>query len=580
MNQPYRALQAGLLCIALLLVGIVAPSHAAQSQPGSQTNQLIITYRAGQDLSEGNTVQRESRMDSLSRAAGVRLTYVRRMSGERQHVVRLPRRMALDEVERIAQRLRTTPTVLAVEPDERVYPMLAPNDPRYGEQWHYGLPAPKFGANLEAAWDITTGSANLVVAIIDSGVRLDHEDMVGRSSAGNPGYDMIDDVLTANDGDGRDSDPSDPGDWVTTTEAFDPDSFFFGCDPADSSWHGTHVAGTIGANGNNNIGVAGINWNSKLLYVRALGKCGGFTSDTADSIRWAAGLPVPGVPFNTTPARVINMSLGGGSACSTISQNAINDAVGAGATIVVAAGNSDAPVASPASCNNVIAIAATGPTGQKASYSNFGPEVDLSAPGGDQSTFNTTDGVLSTINTGTEGPAASSYVYYQGTSMATPHVAGVASLMLSANPSLTPAQIESLLKANVTPFAAGGPATVNCTTSTCGTGILNAGAAVQAALNTLAFTNGAPPNARPNVPYSFTFTASGNPAPTFSIGGALPSGLAFNTATGVLSGTPALLTGGSYPLTVTASNGVGLDAVYSFTLVVQGSYAFLPFVSH
>ena len=307
--------------------------------------------------------------------------------------------------------------------------------------------------------------------------------------------------------------------------------------------------------------------------MRALGKCGGFTSDVADSIRWAAGLAVPGTPLNTTPARVINMSLGGGTACSAISQQAINDAVAAGAVIVVAAGNANSGVAAPATCDNVIAIAATGPTGQKASYSNFGPQVDLSAPGGDQSTFGVVDGVLSTLNSGLQGPVASSYAFYQGTSMATPHVAGVASLMLSANPSLTPAQVESLLKANVTPFATSGAASTNCTTAICGTGILNAEAAVQAALSTLLFTNGSPPTAQPGVPYTFTFTASGDPAPTFSVSGTLPPGLSFASATGVLSGTPTA--GGSYPLTVTASNGVGTDAVYEFTLVV-GSNVYLP----
>ncbi len=307
--------------------------------------------------------------------------------------------------------------------------------------------------------------------------------------------------------------------------------------------------------------------------MRALGKCGGFNSDVVDSIRWAAGLAVPGTPPNTTPAAVINMSLGGGTSCSAVMQEAINDAVAAGTVIVVAAGNANGAVAAPAICNNVIAVAATGPTGQKASYSNFGPQVDLSAPGGDQSTFNTEDGVLSTLNAGLQGPAASSYAFYQGTSMATPHVAGVASLMLSANPSLTPAQVESLLKANVTPFATSGAASTNCTILICGTGILNAGAAVQAASNTLLFTNSSPPNASPGVPYSFTFTASGSPAPTFSITGTLPPGLSLDSATGVLSGTPTA--GGSYPLTVTASNGVGTDAEYEFTLVV-GLYVYLP----
>jgi serine protease len=181
--------------------------------------------------------------------------------------------------------------------------------------------------------------------------------------------------------------------------------------------------------------------------------------------------------------------------------------------------------------------------------------------------------VLSTVNTGQQGPVASDYAFYQGTSMATPHVVGVASLMLSANPGLKPAQIESLLKANVTPFATNGPALANCTSTTCGMGILNARAAVQAALNTPAFTNGPPSMMRAEVPYSFTFTASGSPASTFSISGTLPPGLSLNSATGVLSGTPT--SGGTYVLTITASNGVGADAEYQFTLA-PGSYVYLP----
>lgn len=582
MNRPFHAARAVLLSLALLLINTATPSTATpstapQAQNASRTNQIIVTYRAAQDISDTNTAQRQSQVASLSQSAGVKLNYVRRMSGENQHVLRLPSRMALEEVQQIVKRLKANPAVLNAEPDERVYPLLAPNDPRYGEQWHYGLPSPKFGANLEAAWDITTGSPNLVIGIIDTGIRLDHEDLQGRITPGNPGFDMIGEVNTANDGDGRDSDPSDPGDWITLDEAFgDPNGFFFGCNPSDSSWHGTHVAGTIGANSNNNIGVAGINWSSKLLHVRALGKCGGYTSDVADSIRWAAGLSVPNTTPNTTPARIINMSLGGGTDCQTVSQNAINDAVATGAIIVIAAGNSDGPVSAPGTCQNVITVAATGPTGQKASYSNFGPEVDIAAPGGDQNTFNTTDGVLSTLNSGTEGPVASNYVFYQGTSMATPHVAGVISLMLSANPSLTPAQVETLLKANITPFATTGAAAVNCTIAICGTGILNAGAAVQAASNTIVFTNPAPPAARPGVPYSFTFTVTGNPAPTLSLSGTLPAGMTFNPATGVLSGTPLASAGGRYPITITASNGVGPNAVYSFTLVVPVVY--LPLV--
>ncbi|HBX69929.1 MAG TPA: hypothetical protein DEH25_11285, partial [Chloroflexi bacterium] len=198
-----------------------------------------------------------------------------------------------------------------------------------------------------------------------------------------------------------------------------------------------------------------------------------------DGIRWAAGLSVTGVPNNPYPVQVINMSLGGGGSCDATSQNAINDAVAAGTTVVVAAGNNNANASnySPASCNNVITVAATNRDGSRAYYSNYGSVVEISAPGGAQSYANDPNGVLSTLNTGTQGPVADSYEYYQGTSMAAPHVAGVASLVLSMDPSLTPAEILTILQNTVTPFPGGS----TCNTSICGSGIVNAGLAVQSA---------------------------------------------------------------------------------------------------
>ena len=221
---------------------------------------------------------------------------------------------------------------------------------------------------------------------------------------------------------------------------------------SNSSWHGTHVSGTIGAVSDNGIGVAGINQNSKIQPLRVLGKCGGYTSDIADAIRWSAGLPVSGIPNNNpTPDRVVNISLGGSGACDSVTQSAINAAVAAGTVVVVAAGNSnsDASNFTPANCNNVITVAATGHTGSRAYYSNYGTSVEIAAPGGDAQLGKT---ILSTLNAGTQGPGADSYANYQGTSMATPHVVGIVSLMLSLNPSLTPAQVTTMLQATATPF--------------------------------------------------------------------------------------------------------------------------------
>lgn len=348
-----------------------------------------------------------------------------------------------------------------------------PNDPRYPEQWHYfsngtGPGQSPGGINLPKAWDVSTGSNAIVVAVIDTGILPNHPDIQGSPNLV-AGYDMITDAFIGNDGGGRDSDPTDPGDAAAAGECYP------GSPALPDSWHGTHVAGTIGVgNTNNGIGVAGINWNVKLQAVRVLGKCGGTTADINDGIRWAAGLSVPGVPSNSTPAKVINMSLGTppGNPCSLSpsTQSAINDAVAMGATVVVAAGNdaTDASQVFPASCNNVITVAASDFRGHLAArYSNFGATVEIMAPGGDvrrdDNGDGRPDGVLSMVH-----PNAGTYAYYNGTSMAAPHVAGVAALVLAQQPSLLPSQVLAKLQGNALPRTA-----AQCP-QPCGAGLLSA----------------------------------------------------------------------------------------------------------
>lgn len=230
-----------------------------------------------------------------------------------------------------------------VEPDSRRWISDAPDDALYTSQWSlnsvYGAD-PVEGIDVEAAWTVTPGSNVGVVAVIDTGIQP-HPDIISRLTSG---ADLITSPNVSNDGDGRDSDNTDPGD---------------ACGGVTSSWHGLHVAGTIGATSNNGLGIAGVDQRARVLPVRAIGTCGGWASDVADAIRWAAGLPVPGVPLNPTPAKVVNLSLGGAGMCSLIEQSAIDAAVGAGTVVVAAAGNSasdlDAIPFSPASCNNVIA---------------------------------------------------------------------------------------------------------------------------------------------------------------------------------------------------------------------------------
>lgn len=328
-----------------------------------------------------------------------------------------------------------------VEIDRLMYPTATPNDPRYAEQWHYQDIASGISANT--AWDITTGSG-VTVAVLDTGV-VYHNDLIANLVGG---YDFVSDPAMSRDGDGRDNDASDPG-----------DSYNGG----GSSWHGTHVAGTIAAVTNNGTGVAGVAYSAKLVPVRVLGAGGGYSSDIADAIVWAAGGYVPGVPANTNPAQIINMSLGGGGACGSVYQNAINQAVNLGATVVVAAGNSAVDVAgsTPANCNNVIAVAATDSSGNRASFSNYGTLVDIAAPGVN---------ILSTHNTGYSSPGSDSYSTMSGTSMAAPHIAGVAALIHASGVATSPAAIESRLINTAKPFPG------SC--YGCGQGIADAQAAV------------------------------------------------------------------------------------------------------
>lgn len=340
----------------------------------------------------------------------------------------------------------------SVEPDARMTVALTPNDPRYSEQWDFTATN---GMRIPGAWDVATGSG-VTVAVIDTGI-TSHPDLDANVL---PGYDFVSDATAARDGNGRDASAQDQGDWYAAGECGQTTA-------GNSSWHGTHVAGTVAAVTGNATGVAGVAPNAKVVPVRVLAKCGGSLSDIADAIIWSAGGTVSGIPANANPAKVINMSLGGSGACGSTYQAAIDSAVSRGATVVVAAGNSnqDASGFRPANCNSVVSVAASNPSGSLSYYSNYGATVDLTAPGGDVRV--TGGGILSTINTGTTTPSAAGYANYQGTSMAAPHVAGLAALMKSKTSSLTPAQVESTLKQGTRAMPGG------CTTG-CGTGLSDA----------------------------------------------------------------------------------------------------------
>ena len=380
----------------------------------------------------------------------------------------------------IATALEARPDVLWAEPDLRVQIAATPdipNDPLFpqmSDMWAGGG-ASDYSIKAPLAWGVQKGAPGVVVAVIDTGIAL-HPDLNANVVAG---YDFISDVAVANDGNGWDPDPADPGDWITSAEASAGE--FEGCTVTNSSWHGTHVSGTVAAVQDNNLGITGVAPGAKVQAVRALGKCGGYTSDIVVSITWASGGSVPGVPANATPAKVINMSLGGDGTCTNAYSSAINGAIARGTTVVVAAGNEGEPITNkvPANCSGVIAVTATDSRGQRANYSNYGVlpgQATLAAPGGD---FAVDSGVLSTYNAGTRGPIypalSGQYIYeaLQGTSMATPHVAGAAALLYSAGLT-TPASVRTALISSVQPFSVRGD-DWDCTTLQCGAGILDAG---------------------------------------------------------------------------------------------------------
>ncbi|PPU04737.1 S8 family peptidase [Xanthomonas arboricola] len=457
------------LCIlgasALTSLLLATPAFAGDVYLGglatAQTHQkFIVTYKDGSSALSSPSVLTTS-LRSAARALPAKagkplgLNSVRRLAVGPE-LVQADRALDRAEAETLMRQLAADPNVQSVEVDQILHATLTPNDTRLSEQWAFGTT--NAGLNIRPAWDKATG-ANVVVAVIDTGITA-HADLSANIL---PGYDFISDATTARDGNGRDSNPADEGDWYAANECGS------GIPADNSSWHGTHVAGTVAAVTNTTTGVAGTAYNAKVVPVRVLGKCGGSLSDIADAIVWSSGGSVSGAPANANPAEVINMSLGGGGTCSTTMQNAINGAVSRGTTVVVAAGNSAANVSGsfPANCANVIAVAATTSAGAKASYSNFGTGIDVSAPG---------SGILSTLNSGTTTPGSASYASYNGTSMASPHVAGVVALVQSVAPTaLTPAAVETLLKntARALPGACSGG---------CGAGIVNADAAVTAAI--------------------------------------------------------------------------------------------------
>ncbi len=439
----------------------------------------IVTYTA--DALENDAQALQADLRRVSRETGFEVKHARTLATGAQlvEVIRSKTMRAaqgpVESAQAVMVSFAKNPGVAYVEPDRRMTAVLSPNDTNYASQWD--LFESVGGQNQPSAWDISTG-AGIRVAVIDTGI-VPHSDLSGQTVGG---YDFISSSTEARDGNGRDSNPNDEGDWFNSTECGTGYA-------SNSSWHGTHVAGTVAALTNNAKGVAGVAFGSKIVPVRVLGRCGGSTSDIVDAIVWSSGGSVSGVPANANPARVINMSLGGSGSCGSF-QAAINTARTNGTVVVVAAGNSNANVSgfSPANCSGIISVAATDRQGNRASYSNYGTGITVSAPGGETAT--STNGILSTLNNGTTTQGTEGYAYYQGTSMAAPHVAGLAAQVLALNSSLTPDQVRTFITGNARAL----PGTCS---GGCGAGIINALATLQA-------VGGGGSNAAPVANFSFT----------------------------------------------------------------------------
>ena len=679
-----------------------APTHLAES---TGTARVIVKFKAGASVlsttrSVASATSSSTRTGPRAASAlGSRLGFTLadgRALGERTQLLMAGGMTSA----KLAATLAAEPDVEWAQVDHRRFVQSVPvNDPLYGDslstavaptgpvagQWYLRAPGVDASGhnlvssiNIEPAWAITHGSAAIVIGDVDTGI-TSHPDLSsklfaatfsGTTSSTPYGYDFVGygennstysaaALLTANDGSLADPDPSDPGDYVTAAENSNKNGQFYKCNDADypldppgsavavnSSWHGTQTAGILAAATNNGAGMAGVGYNAMVVPARALGKCGGYDSDIIAAAQWAGGIAMSGVPTNTHPARVINMSLGGPGNCATDAPAYIDPLTALrnkGVVVVVAAGNDTGlPVDIPANCQPassdadqtpiVIAVAGLRHAGDKVGYSDIGPEVTIAAPAGNcvNGTISVSSQclypILTALNSGTTAPVSGGGIYSDGvnysagTSFATPLVTGTVSLMLAAAPNLTNAQVISILKSSARPF----PTVVDvplttpptpqpavctvpfaekddsngnvitkasapqdeciCTTSTCGAGMLDAGAAVTAAA---ALSTGTAPTAvvsptAASVVVGSTVALSGSGSVLGSSGTALtyqwsiPDGDTFITL-GTSTGASVVVTGaaagaGEVQLTVTdPSNGQTNSTIVNVTVTAATS---------
>lgn len=511
LTRSFKVIAAqALLLMASPVITADAEHNPVARQPvdmGGRDTELAVIVKWRPDGADGSLMKLANgpdRLASLAKRTGLPLAIRREISS-----AMIAARVDLEgsHPEAVLARLRVDPSIEYVARDRLRYPHATqPNDVLFGGQWYLGN-TEVAAVNAVDAWDRELGSSGVVIAVLDTGVLYDHPDL-GRADRGGKllaGYDFVSPSHMANDGGARDSDPSDPGDWVNATDK--EDAAYDNCSLTTSSWHGTRVAGVVGAMTNNSTGVAGLSWNSFILPVRVLGKCGGRDSDILAGLRWAAGLPVPGTPLNPTPARILNASFGDDGPCEPSYRDVIAELRQRKALLVISAGNEGTIVSSPANCEGVAAVAAIRHAGSKVGFSSLGPEVTLAAPGGNCVNINGGPCLFSldtTSNAGTERPGAHIFTDQinsnLGTSFSAPIVAGIAALMVSRNANLSTAQLLARLREGARPFPPSVPGEPGlptchvpvdaqdfqlsqclCTTETCGAGMADAARSVEAA---------------------------------------------------------------------------------------------------
>jgi serine protease len=546
----------GAALAALILVsaaGAHSEYNPVSTRPvplGPAAGRLIVGFRATSSNTVVQTIHSQTRgttvnigqartdagdLAALTQRVGLNVAKSRQLTSS-MHVIHLQKTLYGVDVESALSALRADAAVEFAAVDQRRYAhATTPNDPLFRPsanatgQWFMLTPSTltplsdAAATDAVSAWDITKGSTGTVIADVDTGVLFDHPDLLRAGFGGRllPGYDFVSQdlnpttgaalgtFLIANDGDGWDPDPSDPGDWISASDQANSLFPAKDCPTANSSWHGTRVMGILGALTDNGVGVAGMTWNPYLLPVRALGKCGGYDSDIVTAMQWAAGMSITGVPNNPYPADIINLSLGGGTTtCSTTAYPAvIKTLTDMGVLIVASAGNENGPVDVPANCTGILGVAGLRNVGTKVGYSSLGPEVAVAAPAGN--CVNLSGACLKSIDTTTNSglttPGANTYTDQSnpnlGTSFSAPIVSGIAALMRAVNANLTPAQLTSRIKSSATAFpqpaavpacpavdANGNGIECRCANngSQCGAGMVNALSAVKAAQRPIA----------------------------------------------------------------------------------------------